>query len=122
MDDEQTWPTEEELELAEMRQARKIVKRVPKGTSEYQAAWIIDDDEGAKLIKNYLHLLEAVETFNSHLQCTCVECFNYFKCNRIIYWWVHTHTLKNLINMFYYLQKLTVNVKKAIVMAMKTLI
>ena len=26
----------------------KVVKRVPKGTSEYQAAWIMDDDKGKK--------------------------------------------------------------------------
>ncbi|XP_046372243.2 pre-rRNA-processing protein TSR1 homolog isoform X1 [Haliotis rufescens] len=42
---EQTWPTEEELAEAESESKRKIVKRVPKGTSDYQAAWIIDSDE-----------------------------------------------------------------------------
>jgi len=30
---------------AEQHAKRKIVKRVPKGTSEYQAAWIIDSEE-----------------------------------------------------------------------------
>lgn len=30
---------------AELQAKRKIVKRVPKGTSEYQAAWIIDSEE-----------------------------------------------------------------------------
>ncbi|OAD58581.1 Pre-rRNA-processing protein TSR1 like protein [Eufriesea mexicana] len=44
MDAEQTWPTEEELAQAKSTQKRKIVKRVPKGTSEYQAAWIPDED------------------------------------------------------------------------------
>ncbi|XP_012277899.1 pre-rRNA-processing protein TSR1 homolog [Orussus abietinus] len=44
MDAEQTWPTEEELAEAEMERKRKLIKRVPKGTSEYQAAWIPDDD------------------------------------------------------------------------------
>ncbi|XP_063973599.1 pre-rRNA-processing protein TSR1 homolog [Diachasmimorpha longicaudata] len=45
MDAEQTWPTEEELSQAlEDQKKRKIVKRVPKGTSEYQAAWIPDED------------------------------------------------------------------------------
>ena len=58
---EQTWPTEEEMNEkhegmveeslpdASKGTTPKIVKRVPKGTSEYQAAWIIDesdDDEG----------------------------------------------------------------------------
>lgn len=38
MDAEQTWPTQEELEEAETR-------RVPKGTSSYQAAWILDDED-----------------------------------------------------------------------------
>lgn len=46
MDAEQTWPTDEELALAEKRQARTYVKRVPKGTSAYQAAWILDENEG----------------------------------------------------------------------------
>ncbi|XP_066918428.1 pre-rRNA-processing protein TSR1 homolog [Clytia hemisphaerica] len=50
MDAEQTWPTEEEIKQAQdeakaqMETERKI-KRVPKGTSEYQAAWIDEDDD-----------------------------------------------------------------------------
>jgi len=53
LEGEQTWPTEEEMEMAaeERRQAAmdadkgvKIVKKVPKGTSDYQAAWILDVD------------------------------------------------------------------------------
>ncbi|XP_024946350.1 pre-rRNA-processing protein TSR1 homolog [Cephus cinctus] len=44
MDAEQTWPTEEELAQAEAQQKKRLVKRVPKGTSEYQAAWIPDED------------------------------------------------------------------------------
>jgi hypothetical protein len=47
MDAEQTWPTAEEMEEAESRMGKKkIVKKVPKGTSEYQAAWIPDSDGG----------------------------------------------------------------------------
>lgn len=46
MDAEQTWPTEEELAQAKANQKRKILKKVPKGTSEYQAAWIPDEDGG----------------------------------------------------------------------------
>ncbi|XP_032663678.1 pre-rRNA-processing protein TSR1 homolog [Odontomachus brunneus] len=44
MDAEQTWPTEEELAEAAAKIKKKIVKIVPKGTSEYQAAWIPDED------------------------------------------------------------------------------
>ncbi|NXG38496.1 TSR1 protein, partial [Dromaius novaehollandiae] len=46
MEGEQTWPTEEELQEAEasLKASRKVVK-VPKGTSKYQAAWIVDDGE-----------------------------------------------------------------------------
>ncbi|CAI2334771.1 unnamed protein product [Caenorhabditis sp. 36 PRJEB53466] len=40
MDGEQTWPTREELEEAD-----KERRRVPKGTSSYQAAWILDDED-----------------------------------------------------------------------------
>uniref|UniRef100_UPI00398EB0DD pre-rRNA-processing protein TSR1 homolog n=1 Tax=Pristiophorus japonicus TaxID=55135 RepID=UPI00398EB0DD len=47
MEGEQTWPTDEELREAEdaLKESRKIVRRVPKGTSDYQAAWILDDEE-----------------------------------------------------------------------------
>ncbi|XP_054022822.1 pre-rRNA-processing protein TSR1 homolog [Dryobates pubescens] len=46
MEGEQTWPTEEELQEAEasLKTNRRVVK-VPKGTSKYQAAWIVDDGE-----------------------------------------------------------------------------
>ncbi|KAJ3181795.1 hypothetical protein HDU87_000813 [Geranomyces variabilis] len=54
MEGEQTWPTEEELKEAEERvqrlgalggqsELKKKAKRVPKGTSAYQAAWIVDE-------------------------------------------------------------------------------
>lgn len=44
---EQTWPTEEELEAArqERMKAAKIRKKLPRGTSDYQAAWILDDED-----------------------------------------------------------------------------
>nr|XP_020509568.1 pre-rRNA-processing protein TSR1 homolog [Labrus bergylta] len=45
MDGEQTWPTETELLEAEEGRKNKRVMRVPKGTSDYQAAWIVDEDE-----------------------------------------------------------------------------
>jgi pre-rRNA-processing protein TSR1 len=43
-DQEQTWPTAEELQQAQAEQ-HQLKKRVPKGTSEYQAAWIVSDEE-----------------------------------------------------------------------------
>lgn len=53
---EQTWPTEEEMKdvgpIAEgglpdaaSGTTPKTVRRIPKGMSEYQAAWIIDEEE-----------------------------------------------------------------------------
>ncbi|XP_049581234.1 pre-rRNA-processing protein TSR1 homolog [Syngnathus scovelli] len=45
MDGEQTWPTESELLEAEEARKNKRVMKVPKGTSDYQAAWIVDNDE-----------------------------------------------------------------------------
>ncbi|XP_034934342.1 pre-rRNA-processing protein TSR1 homolog [Chelonus insularis] len=45
MDCEQTWPTAEELAEAKAAKQNKIIKRVPKGTSAYQAAWIPDDGD-----------------------------------------------------------------------------
>jgi pre-rRNA-processing protein TSR1 len=48
MANEQTWPTEDEMASApgSSMGGSKRTKRVPKGTSAYQAAWIVDDDEG----------------------------------------------------------------------------
>eukprot|EP00727_Mastigamoeba_balamuthi_P013329 m51a1_g8619 hypothetical protein (765) ;mRNA; r:69220-71597 len=45
IEEEQTWPTAEELAEAEARRKKK--KLVPKGTSSYQAAWIADSDDEA---------------------------------------------------------------------------
>ncbi|CAG9465350.1 unnamed protein product [Pedinophyceae sp. YPF-701] len=52
MDTEQTWPTEEELRDAEIERALRGSKKasgpkklVPRGTSDYQAAWILDAGE-----------------------------------------------------------------------------
>ena len=54
---EQTWPTEDEMKgvdqgagEASLPDAKagttpKHIKRIPKGMSEYQAAWIVDSDE-----------------------------------------------------------------------------
>jgi pre-rRNA-processing protein TSR1 len=56
---EQTWPTEEEMQGpnavpqpadgvlpdATVGTTPKTVKRIPKGMSEYQAAWIIDEED-----------------------------------------------------------------------------
>jgi pre-rRNA-processing protein TSR1 len=56
MANEQTWPTEEELNAgavaagreslpdAEKGTSPRTVRKVPKGTSAYQAAWLIDED------------------------------------------------------------------------------
>jgi len=51
MDGEQTWPTDQELieaDEAAKQDINKEEKKVPKGTSEYQASWILneDDEEG----------------------------------------------------------------------------
>ncbi|XP_064112530.1 pre-rRNA-processing protein TSR1 homolog isoform X2 [Macrobrachium nipponense] len=46
MEGEQTWPTEEELKEAENQMKGSTRKKlVPKGTSAYQAAWILDEDD-----------------------------------------------------------------------------
>ena len=59
MENEQTWPTEEEMNCGIHEDAKNTIPdapkgttpriiRVPKGTSSYQAAWYVDetDDEG----------------------------------------------------------------------------
>lgn len=46
MDAEQTFPTEDEIKLArEDTKKTKLMKRVPKGMSDYQACWIPDVEE-----------------------------------------------------------------------------
>ncbi|GBP10399.1 Pre-rRNA-processing protein TSR1 homolog [Eumeta japonica] len=47
MDAEQTWPTEDDIELANQDNEKRKVKKVPKGWSEYQAAWIVESDAEA---------------------------------------------------------------------------
>ncbi|KAG6556400.1 hypothetical protein Mapa_002343 [Marchantia paleacea] len=43
---EQTWPTEEELAQAGEENEKKSKKRLlPKGTSDYQASWIVEDSD-----------------------------------------------------------------------------
>ncbi|GAB6029910.1 ribosome bioproteinsis protein tsr1 [Chamberlinius hualienensis] len=41
MNAEQTWPTEEEIQEASKK---RFSKKVPKGTSDYQASWIVDSE------------------------------------------------------------------------------
>lgn len=45
MEGEQTWPTPEEMVAAEAQNPKKKTKKVPKGTSEYQSAWILDSED-----------------------------------------------------------------------------
>lgn len=63
MEGEQTWPTEEELAEAEeqSRAMKRRIKKVPKGMSEYQAAWIPDSDAG--VIEFYLYEMELYTSF-----------------------------------------------------------
>ncbi|KAG9032530.1 hypothetical protein FRB95_001366 [Tulasnella sp. JGI-2019a] len=59
MANEQTWPTEDEMAAGSMSVSgsmmpdaakgttpKRVIKRVPRGTSAYQAAWIVDEDDG----------------------------------------------------------------------------
>ena len=52
LSNEQTWPTDEEMAsangVAAGSRGGRRVKRVPKGTSAYQAAWIFDDEDGGE--------------------------------------------------------------------------
>mgnify|MGYP000726413770 CR=1 FL=1 len=43
LDAEQTFPTEEEIETAEIK--TEVKRRVPKGVSEYQATWLPEEDD-----------------------------------------------------------------------------
>jgi pre-rRNA-processing protein TSR1 len=57
---EQTWPTEEEMNAGDGGMAQtslpdaengttpKAVRRIPKGMSEYQAAWIIEEEDSGE--------------------------------------------------------------------------
>lgn len=46
MEAEQTWPTEEEIAHAQAETKKtKLIKRIPKGMSDYQACWIPDIEE-----------------------------------------------------------------------------
>ena len=45
MEGEQTWPTADEMIAAEQETKVTRVKKVPRGFSEYQAAWIVDQED-----------------------------------------------------------------------------
>ncbi|XP_065176403.1 pre-rRNA-processing protein TSR1 homolog [Sycon ciliatum] len=45
LDEEQSWPTEEEIAIAQSERKKK--RSLPKGTSDYQAAWIMGGGGGA---------------------------------------------------------------------------
>ncbi|XP_055596062.1 pre-rRNA-processing protein TSR1 homolog [Uranotaenia lowii] len=45
MDAEQTWPTEAEIAASRNENKKKLIKRIPKGMSDYQACWIPDIEE-----------------------------------------------------------------------------
>lgn len=46
MEGEQTWPTAEELAAeAEKRNIKRVIKKLPPGTSAYQGAWIPEEEE-----------------------------------------------------------------------------
>lgn len=45
MDAEQTWPTQQEIDVANIETKIKKIKKVPKGMSDYQAAWIVESEE-----------------------------------------------------------------------------
>ncbi|KAK6296680.1 hypothetical protein J4Q44_G00328220 [Coregonus suidteri] len=45
MDGEQTWSSDTELLEAEEARKSKRVMKVPKGTSDYQATWIVDEED-----------------------------------------------------------------------------
>ncbi|KAL0002143.1 hypothetical protein SO802_015924 [Lithocarpus litseifolius] len=52
LDGEQTWPTEAEMAEADQKQKRLRKRTLPRGTSEYQAAWIVDDTDEEDLDSN----------------------------------------------------------------------
>jgi hypothetical protein len=47
MNAEQTWPSEQDLKEADLK---TVKKRVPKGTSDYQATWILDSEEEEEVL------------------------------------------------------------------------
>ena len=81
MEGEQTWPTEEELQEAEGIKYKdflkpfillaahretahsnkdKINKTVPKGTSDYQASWIVDSEDEKEEEEEMVEQVEAL--------------------------------------------------------------
>ncbi|KAJ7646804.1 ribosome biogenesis protein tsr1 [Roridomyces roridus] len=88
MANEQTWPTEEEMQGAEAAAAAeaaipdakqgttpKVVRRIPKGMSEYQASWIIDEseDDADDDRRSDNEMMDAVEEEEEEMQDMPVE-------------------------------------------------
>lgn len=76
MEGEQTWPTEEELAEAEeeSRVQKRRVKKVPKGMSDYQAAWIPDSDAGERVCCVHCGLSVMI-TYEIHVNFHCNRYF-----------------------------------------------
>lgn len=49
MEGEQTWPTQEELDAANLMKPKKTSRKVLEGTSDYQASWIVDENEESEV-------------------------------------------------------------------------
>ena len=90
MEGEQTWPTEEELAEAETDVKKKKVKKVPKGTSEYQASWIVDsEDDESQLDEESDDEMKAIdedEDESSSLSNTKLPNFVFERSNRRDKW------------------------------------
>ncbi|KRZ24125.1 T-complex protein 1 subunit theta [Trichinella pseudospiralis] len=48
MNNDQTWPTEEEI-VQSQRDTEHLIRRLPEGTSTYQACWILEDENEASV-------------------------------------------------------------------------
>ncbi|XP_023230293.1 pre-rRNA-processing protein TSR1 homolog [Centruroides sculpturatus] len=80
MEGEQTWPTEEEIAEVEALQQKKTLKekilkkKIPKGTSDYQATWIVESDTEDKTDESDDYIGDECEPFNEKCDSdSCME-------------------------------------------------
>ncbi|XP_067129041.1 pre-rRNA-processing protein TSR1 homolog isoform X2 [Centruroides vittatus] len=80
MEGEQTWPTEEEIAEVEALQQKKtlkekiVKKKIPKGTSDYQATWIVESDTEDKTDESDDYIGDECEPFNEKCDSdSCME-------------------------------------------------
>ena len=108
MEGEQTWPTDDDLAEADRLMPPPPqppipteARRVPKGTSDYQAAWIVDDSDSEEV-----SLLPHTRAYLLVILCTIyVLPLSVQLASSLLYWVVGAYSALLLLLLYMYIHK-----------------